>query len=252
MTKPLIVGNWKMNTSRDEALSLAKGVATVAKSLDQRVDIGICPPFPWIVPVSAAVADSPLRIGAQDCAATSDGAYTGDVSATMLASCCAFTLVGHSERRQHHHESDDVVRRKLDQALNAGLDVILCVGESGEDRDTGVAHQTVRRQLVSALEGVSPDQLANLTIAYEPVWAIGTGTAATADDAADMATTIRDDLESRFSVAARSVSILYGGSANDSNAASFVSARNVNGLLVGGASLSAEKFGAMLRQVTTG
>ena len=250
MTKPLIVGNWKMNTLCDEAVTLANDITNIAQSLASQVDIGICPPFPWIVPVANAAAGSPIRIGAQDCAATSDGAYTGDVSATMLATCCSFTLVGHSERRQHHHESDDIVRRKLDQALIAGLDVILCVGESGQDRTDGIADNIVRRQLGSALDGVSHDQLANIAIAYEPVWAIGTGTAATADDAADMATTIRQDLESRSGSAA-SIRILYGGSANDSNAASFLAASNVNGLLVGGASLSAERFGAMLRQAAT-
>lgn len=251
MTRPLIVGNWKMNTLRDEAVALANSVADVTQSLGQQVDVGICPPYPWIVPVAAAVAGSSLRVGAQDCAATSDGAYTGDVSANMLATCCSFTLVGHSERRQHHQESDDIVRRKLDQAFNAGLDVILCVGESGDDREAGAADEIVQQQLASALEGVPHERLANLAIAYEPVWAIGTGIAATPADAADMATTIRRDLEARFDTAS-SVRILYGGSANDSNAAAFLASPNVNGLLVGGASLDAEKFDTMLRQAFNG
>lgn len=247
MNRPLIVGNWKMNTAYDEAIALATAIAHEAEQTAGTVDVGVCPPYPWIVPVQQAVRDTALRVGAQDCAATDDGAFTGDVSATMLASCCSFTLIGHSERRNVHHESDGTVQQKLRQAITAGLSVILCVGESGDEREAGHAEQVVQRQLTAALEELPPERVSQLAIAYEPVWAIGTGKSATEDDAAQMATAIRNDMAIRFGAAAKTVRILYGGSANDRNAGAFLAASNVDGLLVGGASLSAETFGSMIR-----
>lgn len=250
MSRQLIVGNWKMNTSLEEATQLARSIADAMGQAAQGADVGICPPYPWIVPVRDAVRDTALQIGAQDCAATDNGAYTGDVSATMLASCCSFTLIGHSERRANHHESDSIVRQKVQQAFNANLDVILCVGESGEERESGEAESVVQRQLDSALDGLSHAHVPHLTIAYEPVWAIGTGVAATEADAADMATIIRGDLMTRFGSAADTVRILYGGSANDRNAPAFLAAKNVGGLLVGSASLSAGTFGSMIESAS--
>lgn len=246
MTNALIIGNWKMNTSLEGAIALARATADAVQKVGGGVDVGICPPYLWIVPVRDAVGETALRIGAQDCAATDDGAYTGDVSATMLSTCCSFTLVGHSERRSNHHETDEIVRQKLHQAFNAGLHVILCVGESEAERQAGRAEQVVQRQLDSALDGLGYTRLPQLSIAYEPVWAIGTGVAATENDAADMATVIRNDLVSRFGSAGDQVRILYGGSANDRNASSFLAANNVDGLLVGSASLSPEAFGRMI------
>ena len=247
MTTPLIVGNWKMNTSLEEATALAESIAQIISGVGTAVDVGICPPYPWIVPVREIVSTSALRIGAQDCASAESGAHTGDVSAAMLASCCSFTLVGHSERRANHHETDDIIRQKLHQALQAKLDIILCVGESSAQRDAGDASRVVQRQLHAALEGFDASRLERLTIAYEPVWAIGTGVAATAADAAEMSSVIRKDLSRRFESAADSVRILYGGSANDRNAPEFLAAPNVDGLLVGGASLVSETFGSMIR-----
>lgn len=246
MNRPLIVGNWKMNTSYDEAIALAVAIAADADLAAGQADVGICPPYPWIVPIRDAVQDTALRIGAQDCAATDNGAYTGDVSATMLTSCCAFTLIGHSERRSIHQETPEIVREKLHQAINTELDVILCVGESREEREAGQAVQVVRRQLDSALDGFPSTHVVNLALAYEPVWAIGTGIAATEDDAAQMATVIRNDIDARFGSATRTVRILYGGSANDRNAPAFLAADNVDGLLVGSASLTAKTFGTMI------
>lgn len=246
MSTPLIVGNWKMNTSLDEAITLAKAAAAVADGAGAETDVGICPPFTWIIPVSDAVQGSSLRVGAQDCSAHDNGAYTGDISAKMLASCCAFSLVGHSERRSVHGETDDLVQQKLHEALEAGLDVILCVGESAEERNTGMADRVVLRQIDATLDRTRLTDTSRLTIAYEPVWAIGTGVAATEADASQMATLIREDLDARFGSSADHIRVLYGGSANDRNAPAFLAAKNVDGLLVGSASLSADVFASLI------
>lgn len=247
MTTPLIVGNWKMNTSLDDAITLAKATATASDAAGERVEVGICPPYPWLVPVADAIRGTSLRIGAQDCAATANGAHTGDVSATMLAESCAFTLVGHSERRTHHGETDAVVHTKLRRALDAGLGVILCVGETKSQHASGQATDVVRSQLTNALARLDPAHADRITVAYEPVWAIGTGDAATEQDAANMARAIRDDLDALLPGRAAGIRILYGGSANAENAAAFLAADGVDGLLVGGASLAADAFAAMIR-----
>ena len=245
MRRPLVVGNWKMHTSLAQARALASATAAAADAVGDAVDVGICPPYPWLLPVAEA-AGSIVRVGAQDCAPEERGAFTGDVSAAMLAECCRFTLVGHSERRTYHHESDPIVRDKLRQALRHGLEVILCVGETFRERESGMAEQVVARQLDGALEDAAGEVAARLTIAYEPVWAIGTGQAATERDAAQMASFIRGELERRFGTAADAVRILYGGSATDRNAPAFLAVPEIDGLLVGSASLDASVFGAMI------
>lgn len=250
MTVPLIVGNWKMNTFREEAMALARACAQASESVGQSVNVGVCPPFPWLVPVKEAIGDSPLQLGAQDCAAAEKGAFTGDVAASMLANLCSFTLVGHSERRTHHSETDEDTRQKTEQAIKAGLNVILCVGETEQERSRGDAESVVRRQISAGLRSVGDHDVTRITIAYEPVWAIGTGIAATEGDASNMATVIRRDLEVRFAASHGSIRILYGGSANDKNAATFLAASNVDGLLVGSASLLAEPFTAMVHAAT--
>ena len=246
MRRPYIVGNWKMNTTRASAVALALASARAADSARGVVDVGVCPPYPWLVPVADAVAGSALRVGAQDCATEDGGAFTGDVSAAMLSECCGFTLVGHSERRTHHHESDLIVRDKLHQALGHGLGAILCVGETLAERDAGHAEQVVARQLDVALEHIADHDAPRIAIAYEPVWAIGTGIAATARDAARMASFIRGDLDGRFGSPGAQTRILYGGSANDRNAGTFLTSPDVDGLLIGSASLGAEPFASMV------
>lgn len=251
MTTPLIVGNWKMNTSLDEAITLARGAAEAADRAEGAAEVGVCPPYIWVVPVAGEVRGSSLRVGSQDCAAQEGGAYTGDISAKMLASWCAFTLVGHSERRSIHGESDEIVRQKLHRAMDAGMEVILCVGESADERDMGRANAVVLRQLDSALDGTALSFTKSLTIAYEPVWAIGTGVAATEDDASQMATLIRKNLGTRYGPSAEEVRVLYGGSANDRNSSAFLSANNIDGLLVGSASLSADAFASMVESAAS-
>jgi triosephosphate isomerase (TIM) len=246
MTRPFLVGNWKMNTTLDEAKALAQSAVEIAGKLGTSVEIGIAPPSPWLVSLRPILEGSAVRLGAQDCAATENGAYTGDVSATMLAPFCDYTIIGHSERRSYHNETDDIVRMKIGKAIDAGLDVILCVGESATEREAGDAQNVVKRQLDGALSGFPEANLSHLTVAYEPVWAIGTGVAATPDDAADMSVFIREQLTEAFGKASEGVRILYGGSANDQNAASFLAAEAVDGLLIGGASLKIPAFSAMV------
>jgi triosephosphate isomerase (TIM) len=246
MTTPYLVGNWKMNTTLDDATTLARSAVELAGTSGNAVDIGIAPPYPWLVSLSGIVAGSSLRLGAQDCAATDNGAYTGDVSAAMLAPYCAFTIIGHSERRSHHGETDAVVKTKIGKAFAAGLEVILCVGETSGQRDAGEAKTVVERQLQGALDGMSTADVSRLTVAYEPVWAIGTGVAATPDDAAEMSRFIREELSARHGGGTDAVRILYGGSANENNAADFLGAEAVDGLLIGGASLKIPAFAAMV------
>lgn len=246
MTKPFIVGNWKMNTTLEEAISLASAAQQATDAVGDRVEVGVCPPYPWLAMVRDTLQSRTLRIGAQDVSANENGAFTGDVSAKMLAPFADFAIIGHSERRTIHGETDEIIRDKVARALDARIGVVLCVGESKDERDRGEAESVVNRQLDIALGSLGRNDANNVTIAYEPVWAIGTGVAATANDATHMASTIRDTLEKHVGDAARSIRILYGGSANDQNAAGFLSAEGIDGLLVGGASLRPDVFKRMV------
>ncbi len=246
MTRPYLVGNWKMNTTLEEAQALARNAVELGNLHGSSVDIGIAPPYPWLVSLADVIEGSAVRLGAQDIAATDNGAHTGDVSASMIAPYCSFTIIGHSERRTHHGETDETVKAKIGRAFAAGLDVILCVGETAGEREAGQAKVVVDRQLQGALDGMSATDMARLTIAYEPVWAIGTGVAATPDDAAEMSRFIRDTLVGKMGKVAADIRILYGGSANESNAGSFLAAEAVDGLLIGGASLKIPAFTAII------
>jgi triosephosphate isomerase len=237
---PLIVGNWKMNTSRSEALALAKGVAA---SIPEHVDVAICPPFLWLVDVQATLAGSNVRLGAQNCWSEPSGAFTGEVSPTMLAELCDLVIIGHSERRRIIGESDQLVAAKLRAALAAGLTVILCVGEDLETRQAGNELQFVEDQLTIALSGLSSEDLSKCVVAYEPIWAIGTGVAAEPADAQLMAAMIRQAIPAGVAEIMR---ILYGGSVTASNAEAILSQRDVDGALVGGASLKLEAFTAIM------
>lgn len=243
---PYILGNWKMNLDVESAMTLAQAIAPVADEAEGVVGVGIAPPALWIPTIAAECADSNLLIGAQDCAAHPEGAFTGDISAAMLAPWCAFTIVGHSERRQHHGETDDVIAAKLRLAIEADMAVVLCVGETESERATGDAFDVVARQLTSATADLDAGKLQSLLVAWEPVWAIGTGNNADAGDAQEMASHIRGLLSAIDAGAAASIPILYGGSVNPSNAAGFFAQPDVNGALVGGASLVADDFVAII------
>jgi triosephosphate isomerase len=237
--RPLVAGNWKMNglaASVRELNAIIAGARDLAK-----VDLMVCPPATLIAGFAAAASGSRVAVGGQDCHAEASGAFTGDISAEMLKDAGASAvIVGHSERRQFHHESDAQVRAKALAARRAGLIAIVCVGETRAERDAGHALQVVRTQL----DGSLPDgaSAATVVVAYEPVWAIGTGLTPTAQDVADMHGFIRQQLGARYGTAGQEVRILYGGSVKPSNAKELMAVDNVDGALVGGASLKAEEF----------
>lgn len=235
--RPLVAGNWKMNGLSASVVELQK-IAAGAEKLTN-VDVMVCPPATLLVAFAATARGSRVAIGAQDCHARPAGAYTGDISAEMLKDAGAqAVIVGHSERRHYHGETDAMVRDKALAARRAGLVAIVCVGETQAERDAGHARAVVRTQL----DGSLPDGAADFTIAYEPVWAIGSGITPTVGDVADMHGFIRQMLSGRYGEAAQQTRILYGGSVKPSNAAELLAVDNVDGALVGGASLKAEEF----------
>ncbi len=240
--RPYIVGNWKMNGLRamlSEARAIDRGAAR-----HPGVDVGIAPPF-TLINVLAEAAEA-IAVGGQDCHAQPSGAFTGDVAAPMLADAGAsFVIVGHSERRALHGETDGVVKAKAEAALAANLGAIVCVGETEAERDAGKAEAVVTRQL-SRSQPTGEGAAALLTVAYEPVWAIGTGRTASTGDVAAMHSAIRAKLVELFGDDGAAVRILYGGSVNAGNAAELLSADEVGGALVGGASLTAESFLAIV------
>ena len=236
--RPLVAGNWKMNGLKSSAAQLDKTIAGAA-ILPARVDILVCPPFTLLAAFGVRARGSRVAIGGQDCHAKPSGAHTGDIAAEMLADAGATSvIVGHSERRGDHHETDAEVRAKVLAARRAGLTPIVCVGETRAERDAGKARDIVGSQLAGSL----PDGAVDFAIAYEPVWAIGTGLTPTAKDVADMHGFIRRQLAARFGNGGDAVRILYGGSVKAANAADLLAIDNVDGALVGGASLNAEEF----------
>lgn len=237
---PLIAGNWKMNLEEWAAVELAGSVADGLPN--SPAEVVVCPPFPWLVPVAAVLEGSRVALGAQDCSADAAGAYTGQVSAAMLNGLCTFVIVGHSEHRRDCGESNELVGRKALAAIGAGIVPIACVGESIEVRDAGDAEFWVAAQVDAIASGIGASNLSHLVIAYEPIWAIGTGRSASPEDAEQMALAIRERIARVDTAAAEGLRILYGGSANAANAASYLAAANVDGLLVGGASLKADSF----------
>jgi len=236
--RPLVAGNWKMNglsASMAEFNSIKDG----AEPLAAKVEMMVCPPATLLAQFNWAKKGSTLRIGGQDCHAAVSGAHTGDISAEMLADAGASAvIVGHSERRTDHHESDAEVRAKAAAAHRAGLTAIVCVGEQRAQREAGETLKVVGGQL----DGSLPDSAANLVVAYEPVWAIGTGLTPTPADVAEVHAFIRRKLTERYGSAGEAVRILYGGSVKPSNAKELLGLPNVNGALVGGASLKADDF----------
>jgi triosephosphate isomerase (TIM) len=236
--RPLVAGNWKMNGLAASAAELSKIIAA-APAFANSADLMVCPPATLIAEFARAARGSPVAIGGQDCHAEPSGAHTGDVAAEMLKDAGATAvIVGHSERRTDHQESDAIVRTKATAAHRAGLTAILCVGERRTEREAGQTLRVVDAQLASSL----PDKAADLVIAYEPVWAIGTGLTPTPADISEVHGFIRQRLGERYGAAGASLRILYGGSVKPSNANELLALDDVNGALVGGASLSAADF----------
>lgn len=240
----LIAGNWKSNTTLPEAVRLAEAVAEAVGTTT--VDVAVCPPLVSLDAVYNALRGSSVKLGAQNLSATDAGAYTGEVTGAMLKSVgCTYAIVGHSERRQYYGETDTVVAEKVARAQAAGLVPILCVGETLEERRAGRVEAVVETQLSAALQHVDP---ARLVIAYEPVWAIGTGETATPEQAQEVHAFIRQQLAARFGAeAARTIAVLYGGSMKASNAAELLTQPDVDGGLIGGASLDAAGFSSIVR-----
>jgi triosephosphate isomerase len=249
---PLMAGNWKMNLNHLEAIAHVQAVAFSLTDADyEAVEVVVCPPFTDLRSVQTLVDADRLRIGygSQDVSAQDSGAYTGEVSGPMLAKLgCTYAIVGHSERRQYHAETDDVVNSKVVAAYRNGLVPILCIGEEKEIREAGTHVAHTLAQLDGGLAGVPPEQAASVVIAYEPVWAIGTGLTATPDDAQEMGGAIRARLAELYSAdLADGVRILYGGSVKAANAAGIMAQPDVDGALIGGASLDAQEFVGIIR-----
>ncbi|MFN3597216.1 MAG: triose-phosphate isomerase [Rubricoccaceae bacterium] len=239
---PLVVGNWKMHTTLDEAVRLASDVARGADT--DAVAVAVCPPFVWLEAVAERLRGSGVALGAQNVHPEAEGAFTGEVSPVMLRALgCRYVIVGHSERRQMG-EADALIGRKVRAALAHGLAPILCVGETVEERDAGSAEAVVTGQLAGALEGLEAPGA--LVVAYEPVWAIGTGRTATPEQAQAMHVFVRARLGERFGDAGRAVPLLYGGSVKPDSAPALFAQPDLDGGLIGGASLDAGAFSAIV------
>jgi triosephosphate isomerase len=272
MRTPMIAGNWKMNTTVDEALALVREMHSgihAAPHVDKvvcpagiclsdleagleaiaNVDKVICPPFVSLASVKEIIKGSSIRLGAQNMYYEEKGAYTGEISPLMLANLCEFVILGHSERRQYFNETSEIVNKKIKAALAVGLKPILCVGERLEDNEAGRTEEVVAEQLSRSLAGIG--SLEGLTVAYEPVWAIGTGRAATAKQANETIGFIRHSLSRLYTEsAAGEIRILYGGSVTADNAAEFMKQPEIDGALVGGASLKADQFISITKQAS--
>jgi triosephosphate isomerase len=255
MRQPIVAANWKMNLGRpDEALSLVRRIRHPLSEIGG-VDCVLCPPFTTLVAVAEALAPTPIHVGAQNMHWEEKGAHTGEIAPTMLAGYCRFVIVGHSERRAtaSRSEADDAINRKVHAALAHDMAPIVCVGESLEQRDRGETHPFVSDQVTSAFEGLSDEQASRCVIAYEPIWAIGTGRAASPAEANSVvALSIRGPLAERFGEAvAQAVRVQYGGSATVDNIEGFMAMPEIDGALVGGASLKPD-FVELVRRAAPG
>ena len=244
MRKKIVAGNWKMNTTVPEGVELAKAVVEKSAQVPQDVKLIVATPFTHLCPVAAVVEGTRVGLSAENCADKEKGAYTGEVSAAMLASAgCKYTILGHSERRQYYGETDEKLVAKMRLALDAGLDVILCVGENLEEREANRHFDVCEAQIKNVLFNFSAEDMEHVVIAYEPVWAIGTGKTATAEQAEEIHAFIRKTVAAQFgNEVAEDCSILYGGSCKPSNAKELFAQKDIDGGLIGGAALKADDF----------
>jgi triosephosphate isomerase len=249
MRKPFVAGNWKMNTDSRTSVDLAERIASgYIDSAGHSATVAVCPPFVYLQAVTKALGASSIAVGAQDIYFEANGAFTGEISASMLKDVgCIYCLCGHSERRHVIGEKDDLINKKVTAAIGGGLLPILCVGELLSEREASQTNDVVARQLKKGLSGLNGEKLSAVTIAYEPVWAIGTGLTATAAQAQEVHEFIRTLLGQMYDQGlAEEIRILYGGSVKPSNAAELMSCKDVDGVLVGGASLKADDFVAII------
>ena len=247
MRKPIIAGNWKCNKTPTEARELAKQLRAQLGRLGD-VDVVVCPPYTALAVVAAELQGSAVGLGAQDLFWEPSGAFTGEISAPMLVDAgCRYVIIGHSERRQLFGETDETVHKKLRAALAHPLTPIVCVGETLQQREAQQTFDVIRRQLDGALSGLSAAELGRIVLAYEPVWAIGTGRNATPEQAQEVHAFIRQRIKERWGAAAEGIRIQYGGSVTAANAAELLRQPDVDGALVGGASLKADTFGDIVK-----
>ncbi len=243
MRKKIIAGNWKMNKNLSESINL---VSEIKKNLPENLnaDVLVCPPFTSLETVHSMIKDTPVKLGAQNMYFEDSGAFTGEISANMLKSVgCEFVILGHSERRHIFGESDEMINKKIKQAVKNGLNPVFCVGETLNERENGRAFEVIEDQITKGLTGISEDEFSNVVIAYEPVWAIGTGKTASPEQAQEIHKFIRELISKMYSTSsAENVRILYGGSVKPNNAASLLNENDIDGALVGGACLQAESF----------
>ena len=244
MRKTLIAGNWKMNNDVEESLKLIASLKSLSKDFDENVDVLVCPVFTSLYAVKEELKDSNIKIGAQNMHFEDKGAYTGEVSPVMLKKTgIEYVIVGHSERRQYFNETDETVNKKLKSALKYDIIPILCVGETLEQRESNMEKETVKNQIVKAFENITPSDAEKITVAYEPIWAIGTGRNATSEQANEMASFIRTCISEIYSKQLSEKTVIqYGGSVNGSNAKEILNQSDIDGALVGGASLKADEF----------
>jgi triosephosphate isomerase len=248
MRKLIIAGNWKMNKTMGPALDLTVGLRRELAD-ESRADVVLCPPYIVLSEIAELVRESNIKLGAQDMYWEDEGAYTGEISAPMLKDIgCEYVIIGHSERRKYFNETNDTVNKKLKAALSHGITPIMCVGEQLEEREAGKTFEVVKDHVVNGLSGISKDDAVKVIIAYEPVWAIGTGKTATPDQAQEVHGFIRKELSALYDKeAAEKMRIQYGGSVKPDNAAELMGKPDVDGALVGGASLKAESFVSIIK-----
>lgn len=244
MRKNIVAGNWKMNTTLQEGVALAKEVNAALEAVEPKCDVIICVPFTHLASVNDVIDSKKLGLGAENCADHASGAYTGEVSASMVASTGAkYVILGHSERRQYYGETSETLKEKVALAFENGLTPIFCIGEVLEERENGTFFDVVKAQIESALFHLSAEDFGRIILAYEPVWAIGTGKTATDDQAQEMHAFIRGVIADKYGKeVAENTSILYGGSCKPTNAAALFAKPDVDGGLIGGAALKADSF----------
>ncbi len=249
MRKKVIAGNWKMNKDIPASVKLIEDLKNTLTNLNDNVEVIVCPPFTSLDSVNTLLKDSPIKLGAQNMYFENDGAFTGEISADMLLSSgCEYVILGHSERRTIFKESDEVINKKIKKALEKGLKPIFCVGETLEEREHGITNQIVKTQVTKGLENVSSEELEKIIIAYEPVWAIGTGKTASKEQAQEVHAFIRDLIKELYSEnSAAKIIIQYGGSVKPENSAELLSQPDIDGALVGGACLKADSFSGIIK-----
>jgi triosephosphate isomerase (TIM) len=248
MRRKIVAGNWKMNTTIDEGMELVKGILDLMSSVPSDVQLIIAPPFTHLDGVGKQIKGSKIALSAQNCADHEKGAYTGEVSVGMLKSVnCSYVILGHSERREYYTETSEKLVTKINLALAQNIMPIFCVGEKLEEREANRHFEVVKKQIEEVLFTLTPEQMAHIVVAYEPVWAIGTGKTASSEQAQEIHAFIRKTLSDKFGKIADEISILYGGSCKPSNAKELFSQKDIDGGLIGGAALKAEDFIAIAK-----